>query len=461
MSDEKVFRLIDAESILLFDKDEPFNVLLKVESIDDDTIQFGLVMPIDVFVQGVSIDGVTTELSVKSYPSQIPSVIYNINFETEGGRWDDDEREMTVRVGSLGLELTLRKGDLDDVDEEENPKEFEKLEDEYFASVQVVFNKDNFQGDVQIEVGQAYERSIVVQNRGGYTATIGDISLLIEYLFICDGDCVFGCLDNREARLWVNRCCWKTSTPWIDGGIQVISGVVSTFTPPDSACYECKMSEMDYKLINMKYSCPLLKREDIVQGKVPTAPTVASIAGALQVQEMLKVIHGIPVNGGAALMMSGETNSFYTSRFQRRDDCLSHETYPEPTSLDLGHLTPLGEYFAAVRRTLPDGGGDEPLTLHLERDVLRELFCPQCDYRKEIWRPLTSVSLHEGTCPTCDEVCQTDIIHTVTEADAHLQEQSLASLGVPKYEILKVQSHDGTRFHLLAADRTAAFGAAL
>ena len=24
-----------------------------------------------------------------------------------------------------------------------------------------------------------------------------------------DVDVVIGCLDNREARLWVNRCCWR------------------------------------------------------------------------------------------------------------------------------------------------------------------------------------------------------------------------------------------------------------
>jgi hypothetical protein len=89
-------------------------------------------------------------------------------------------------------------------------------------------------------------------------------------------DVVIGCLDNREARLWINRQCWKVGTPWVDGAIQEISGVVKVFVPPDSACYECGMTERDYQLINLKYSCPLLKREDIAEGKVPTAPTISS-----------------------------------------------------------------------------------------------------------------------------------------------------------------------------------------
>jgi molybdopterin-synthase adenylyltransferase len=94
-----------------------------------------------------------------------------------------------------------------------------------------------------------------------------------------DADVVIGCLDNREARLWVNRCCWKVGTPWIDGGIQEISGVAKVFVPPDGACYECGMTENDYRLINLRYSCPLLKREELQAGKVPTAPTIASMIG--------------------------------------------------------------------------------------------------------------------------------------------------------------------------------------
>ena len=98
-------------------------------------------------------------------------------------------------------------------------------------------------------------------------------------------DVVIGCLDNREARLWVNRSCWKVGTPWIDGGIQEISGVVKVFVPPDGPCYECAMTENDYRLINLRYSCPLLRREELQAGKVPTAPTIASMIGGLQVQE--------------------------------------------------------------------------------------------------------------------------------------------------------------------------------
>ena len=102
-----------------------------------------------------------------------------------------------------------------------------------------------------------------------YGNVITDVGLGL----FADVDLVIGCLDNREARLWVNRQCWKTTTSWIDAGIQEIQGVVKVFVPPDSACYECAMTQRDYQLLNLRYSCPLLSRDDIIAGKVPTAPT--------------------------------------------------------------------------------------------------------------------------------------------------------------------------------------------
>ena len=78
-----------------------------------------------------------------------------------------------------------------------------------------------------------------------------------------DFDLVLGGLDNREARLFINQSCWKINKPWIDGAIEVLTGVARMFIPPDNACYECTMSEIDYKLINKRKSCMLLGLEEI------------------------------------------------------------------------------------------------------------------------------------------------------------------------------------------------------
>ena len=42
-------------------------------------------------------------------------------------------------------------------------------------------------------------------------------------------DVIIAGLDNREARLWINRCAWKMNKPWIDGAIEGINGVARLF----------------------------------------------------------------------------------------------------------------------------------------------------------------------------------------------------------------------------------------
>ena len=44
----------------------------------------------------------------------------------------------------------------------------------------------------------------------------------------------------------------------------------------------------------------------------------------------------MPVAAGTALVFNGVANQFYSTRLPFRDDCLSHETYPEPVELPLG-----------------------------------------------------------------------------------------------------------------------------
>lgn len=264
-----------------------------------------------------------------------------------------------------------------------------------------------------------------------------------------DVDVVIGCLDNREARLWVNRQCWKVGTPWIDGGIQEINGVIKTYLPAAGACYECSMTENDYRLINLRYSCPLLPREDILAGKVPTAPTIASMIGAWQVQEALKILHDLPVEGGIAHVYNGASNQVYTTRFQRKDDCLSHETFEDVVPLPLSAAThTAADLFAAVReRFHPDAS----LELVLDRDLVMRLVCG-CGQTKPIGRARAAVKLSEAACPACGETMHPHMQHVIA-ADAELATHTLSSLGVPPYDIVRVSDSVTEKYFALDGDR--------
>ena len=255
-------------------------------------------------------------------------------------------------------------------------------------------------------------------------------------------DVVIACLDSREARLWVNRQCWKVGRPWVDGAIQEISGVAKVFVPPGGACYECAMTERDYQLLNLKYSCPLLKNEDLAEGKVPTVPTISSIIAGIQTQEALKILHGMPVQEGAAMVFNGESNRFYVTRFQRRQDCLSHETWGPPVDVPLRASDP-------VEGLLRELGGRE---LHLERDLLTDLSCPRCGTGREVFRPLASVTLREGRCGGCGGIMRPGIMHTVASGSG-LARRTLREVGVAPYDIVRISAGDSGMYVRLAGDR--------
>src|SRR6266550_4205011 len=93
-----------------------------------------------------------------------------------------------------------------------------------------------------------------------------------------------GARDNREARIFTNSACARVGKPWIDGGIEVLQGVARGFAPPATACYECTMSEVDWRIVNTRRSCSMLARRALALGGMPTTPTTASVIGAIEAQ---------------------------------------------------------------------------------------------------------------------------------------------------------------------------------
>jgi molybdopterin/thiamine biosynthesis adenylyltransferase/DNA-binding transcriptional regulator YhcF (GntR family) len=275
----------------------------------------------------------------------------------------------------------------------------------------------------------------------------GDVTSQVGLGIMRRMDVIIGCLDNREARLAVNRFCYWVNKPWVDGAIQELLGLMRVFVPGQGACYECTLTEQALRDLSMRYSCPLLARQNILLGKVPTTPTIASIIGGMQSQEALKLINGLPVEPGKVTHFNGMTNEMHTTAYSPRDDCESHWTYGEITELPArAERTTLGDLLRIARADLgPDA------MLELDQELITQLECPNDHTVEEILRPLSEVSFEAGHCPTCGVLRESTLTHVISGEEKYLH-RTLASVGVPPLHIVKAQNGIQYRFYELTGD---------
>jgi adenylyltransferase/sulfurtransferase len=275
----------------------------------------------------------------------------------------------------------------------------------------------------------------------------GDVMTQLGLGVVRRMDVVIGCLDNREARLAINRFCYWMNKPWVDGAIQELLGLVRVFVPGQGACYECTLTEAAIRDLSLRYSCPLLARQNILLGKVPTTPTIASIIGGIQSQEALKLINGMPVEPGKVIHYNGMVNEMHTTAYVPREDCESHWTYGEITELPArAEHTTLGDLLRIARADL----GAEAV-IELDQELITSMACPICHTIEQVLKPLSTVSFEAGHCPTCGTLRETELTHVITGEENFLH-RSLANVGVPSLHILRAHNGQEYRFYELTGD---------
>ena len=115
-------------------------------------------------------------------------------------------------------------------------------------------------------------------------AIVGRLDSDVGFGIYRNMDVVIGCLDSRLARLQLNRLCMRANIPWVEGGIENLTGNVRVFKPGE-CCYECGLTETAKQNIFQKMSCAGVAHRSENMGRIPTTPVIASIIGAVQVQE--------------------------------------------------------------------------------------------------------------------------------------------------------------------------------
>lgn len=121
------------------------------------------------------------------------------------------------------------------------------------------------------------------------TTIFGDVAYEVGLGLLREMDVVIGCVDNRLARYQINRLCMRAGIPWVDGGIDGLEGTARVFAPGEN-CYACNLGPEGLRDLAFRMPCAGTIHRNMAAGKVPTTSITASVIGAVEVQEALKLL---------------------------------------------------------------------------------------------------------------------------------------------------------------------------
>lgn len=367
--------------------------------------------------------------------------------------WDTDSvraaRIMVVGAGALGNEVLknlalLNVGHILIVD-------FDTIEYANLSRSVLYRESDSKAGRLKSEVAAERIREI---NPNIRVMTIhGDVMIDVGLGVFRRMDAIIGCLDNRLARLMINRQSFRVGKTWIDGAIENLAGQLVVYKP-DISCYECQLTEAEWNNIRFKMGCPDVARRNSAAGKIPTTPISASIIGAMQVQEALKIIHGNEKQSmaGEVFQYEGMNNLILQYKVSDlKEDCGSH--FPMDVVEEAPGLS-ADMSIAALLDALSEYLQDESFSIQLDHEVVLEVTTE----KSELVTPLIIAKPHlsdDLTSPLQvfpgEEVF---ITRSVDVLDRSFPDQalSLRDIGIPPLHILAVECRGDIRFIELSGD---------
>lgn len=279
-------------------------------------------------------------------------------------------------------------------------------------------------------------------------------------------DVVIGCLDSRIARYQLNRLCMRAGKTWIDGSIENMTGSVQVYTP-GLACYECGLSRDEFNHIMVRTGCADVVNLQSSAGRVATTPISASIIGAIEVQEAMKIIHldteaasQFKTLQGKLLHYEGLTNSTSVFKFASwKNHCPAHERWePVIEAPNLSATQTVSEILSALKTLLNVD--------YVEINMCNNKFVDRIvsDKPEKEFKVMVPDSQLDN-CISSNDVLR-KLRYTTTfhksffeniDAEFPYQDLTLQQIGIPLFDVLQVSTEKGL-FHVeLGADASLFF----
>ncbi len=288
----------------------------------------------------------------------------------------------------------------------------------------------------------------------------GDIATHVGLSLIRSMDLIIGCVDNRWARYCINRLAFRAGVAWVDGGIDGMEGTVRVFEMGHN-CYGCSIGENGLKELSYRVSCSSIVQHNRANDRVATTPIVASIIGAVQVQEAMKILHRDVVEEGVFTSLRGKMFYYEGEHLTTKvvgfeaydDECPLHEEWRD---IESSHLS-ADQSLREVLQKLSEMMECERVTIELLNHSFVEYIECRDGYRRDVMIASYMVEDFIEHDPQLRGVASSMIYqrewHELSGEFPYL-DMTLKELGIPHWDVLQVAFEGGIRHIALDADRT-------
>ena len=274
-------------------------------------------------------------------------------------------------------------------------------------------------------------------------------------------DVIIGCLDSRIARYQLNRLSMRAGKTWIDGSIENLTGVVKVYTPGVS-CYECGLSREEFNNIMLRTGCADVVRTQTSAGRIATTPISASIIGAMQVQEAMKVIHteeGQPVPfktlSGKMWRFEGMTNAVNVYKYSSwKNNCPAHERWDNVVrGENLSANMTIAQILGELKKLLDV----DALEINMRNNkFVEKIISDKPEKEFDIRIPESQLDNYISSNEELRKLSYRTLFHKcfIENIDEYFpyMEMSLKEIGIPLFDILQVSTNKGQFFVELSAD---------
>lgn len=274
-------------------------------------------------------------------------------------------------------------------------------------------------------------------------------------------DVVIGCLDSRLARYLLNRLCMRAGKTWIDGSIENLTGAVKVYTPGIN-CYECGLSREEFNHIMLRTGCADVVRAQTSAGRVATTPISASIIGAMQVQEAMKIIHLESDNTthfktlqGKMLHYEGMTNSMKIFKYTSwKNNCTAHERWNNIIEgTELSATMSVKDTMTALKALL----NVKALEINMRNNkFIDKIVSDQPEKEYEVMIPESKLDDYINSDQELRKLSYRTLFHKSffenIDSEFPYQELTLLQIGIPPFDVLQVATEKGLFFVELTGD---------